>query len=55
MDSSRNTRETSAATPKSAAPKRPTTGRYSAKTPGLPNTDPRRADAKLRDFSGGDT
>ncbi len=32
-------------------PKRPTTGRYGDKTPGLPNTDPKRADARLRDFS----
>lgn len=38
--------------PKSDAPKRSTTGHYSNKTPGLPNTDPKRADARLRDFSG---
>lgn len=32
--------------------KRPTTGKFSAKDPGLPNADPKRADAKLRDFTG---
>jgi hypothetical protein len=31
--------------------RRATTGQFSNKTPGLPNTDPKRADAKLRDFS----
>jgi hypothetical protein len=31
--------------------RRATTGQFSNKTPGLPNTDPKRADARLKDFS----
>lgn len=31
--------------------KRGSTGKFSTKTPGLPNTDAKRADSKLRDFN----